>query len=382
MTQHPPGDPSKFGTQCVHSGVAPDTATGAIAPPLYLTTTFERDADGSYPRGFRYSRENTPNRATLETCVASLEGGQAAFAFASGLSASLAVFEQLRSGDHVVAPREGYHGTLNQLRTIVASRGVTVELIDTTEPSAVEAALARPTRLLWLETPANPLLSITDLAHAIDFAHHRGALVACDNTFATPVCQRPLDLGADIVVHSGTKYLGGHSDVLSGLVVVRSDAELSDRIRTWQTLAGAVLGPFDCWLLRRSIVTLSLRMRQQCASAAALAERLNAHPNVERVLYPGLPTHPGHAVAARQMPGGFGAMIALCVRGGRDDAMAVAARTRLFRRATSLGGAESLIEHRASIEGPASTTPQNLLRLSVGIEDFSDLEADLQAALG
>lgn len=382
MTQNKSASQQALGTVCVHSGLEPDPATGAIAPPLHLTTTFERDVDGSYPRGYRYSRENTPNRATLETCVAALEGGRAGFAFASGLAASLAVFEQLRSGDRVVAPREGYHGTLNQLKTLVANRGVAVELVDTTQPNALAAALAHPTRLLWLETPANPLLSITDLAHAIDLAHQHGALVACDNTFATPVCQRPLELGADIVIHSGTKYLGGHSDVLSGLLVVRSDAELSERIRSWQTLGGAVLGPFDCWLLRRSIVTLPLRMRQQCASAALLAERLSGHPQVERVMYPGLASHPGHAIATRQMPGGFGAMIALCVRGGRDEALAVASRTRLFRRATSLGGAESLIEHRASIEGPASTTPQNLLRLSVGIEDAADLETDLCEALG
>jgi cystathionine gamma-synthase len=376
----PPND--TLATRCVHAGGTSDPSTGAIAPPLHLTTTFERAVDGGYPHGYRYSREGTPNRDTLERCIADLEGGLSAFAFSSGLAASLAVFELLRAGDHVVAPREGYHGTLNQLRTIIAGRGITVDLIDTTQPAAIEAALARPTRLLWLETPANPLLSITDIEHAVSVAHRNGALVACDNTFATPVCQRPLDLGADLVVHSGTKYLGGHSDVLSGLVVVRSDAELAQRLGSWQTLAGSVLAPFDCWLLRRSIVTLALRVRQQCASAAELAAKLSTHPHVERMLYPGLQDHPGHRTAARQMTGGFGAMLALCVRGGRDAAMTVASRTRLFRRATSLGGTESLIEHRASIEGPASTTPQNLLRLSIGIEDVADLEADLRAALG
>lgn len=313
--------------------------------------------------------------------MAGLEGGRAAFAFASGLAASLAVFEQLNPGDRVVAPIEGYHGTLNQLRTIIAARGITVQLVDTTRPQVLEAALSQPTRLLWLETPANPLLSITDLTHAVAAARSAGALVACDNTFATPVCQRPLELGADIVVHSGTKYLGGHSDVLSGVVVVRDDAALCERLRTWQTLSGAVLAPFDCWLLRRSIVTLALRVRQQNASALAIARALETHPRVDRLLYPGLASHPGHATATRQMPGGYGAMLALCVRGGREEAMAVAARVRLFRRATSLGGAESLIEHRASIEGPTSTTPQNLLRLSVGIEDAADLLRDLTRAL-
>ena len=381
MSKTPPHDEHALGTRCVHSGLAPDVGTGAIASPIHLTTTFERDVDGSYSRGYRYSREGTPNRAALEQCVADLERGRAAFAFASGLAASLAVFETLNSGDRVVAPREGYHGTLNQLRDIVAARGTTVEFVDTTDPGAIERALQVPTRLLWLETPANPLLSITDLSRAIAAAHGRGTLVTCDNTFATPVCTHPLELGADIVVHSATKYLGGHSDILSGLVVVRDDSALCDRLRTWQTLAGSALAPFDCWLLRRSSVTLTLRMRQQCASALILAERLQAHPNVERVFYPGLPTHPGHDVAARQMPGGFGARIAVCVRGDRARAMAVAARVALIRRATSLGGVESLIEHRASIEGPGSTTPQNLLRLSVGIEEVEDLWTDLYQAL-
>jgi cystathionine gamma-synthase len=235
--------------------------------------------------------------------------------------------------------------------------------------------------MVWIETPANPLLSITDLALVTTMAHESGALVVCDNTFATPVCQRPFDFAVDAIVHSGTKYLGGHSDVLSGLVVVREDAALLERLQSWQKLTGAVLAPFDCWLLRRSIATLGLRVRAQCRSALSIAEFLHAHPATEHVYYPGLPQHPGHAIAAAQMPGGFGAVLSVCVGGGREAAFDTARRTRLFTRATSLGGVESLIEHRASIEGPGSSTPQNLLRLSIGIEDVEDLIDDLAQAL-
>jgi cystathionine gamma-synthase len=378
---HPDSPPRQFNTACVHAAHAPDAATGAIAPPIHLATTFERDADGGYPRGYRYGREGTPNRAALEECVAALEGGVAAVAFASGLAANLAIFEQLGAGDRVVAARQSYYGTQKQLRQIVARRGIDVEFIDTTDTAALTRAVDARTRLVWVETPANPLLSLTDLAAAAEIAHASGARLVCDSTFATPFCQRPFEWGADLVVHSGTKYLGGHSDVLSGLVVVQRDEALAQALRDYQSLGGAVLGPFDCWLLRRSLSTLGLRMRQQCANALEIANWLSGHPGVERVLYPGLAGHPGHELARRQMRGGFGGMLSILVRGERERAMAVAARTQLFRRATSLGGIESLIEHRASIEGPGSTAPQNLLRLSVGIEDSRDLIGDLDAAL-
>lgn len=368
-------------TECVHAAHEPDAATGALAQPIHLSTTFERDADGSYPRGYRYSREGTPNREALESCVARLERGAAAVAFASGLAANMAVWELLRAGDRVVAPLEGYHGTLRQLREHVRERGVHVQCVDCRDPAAVEAALRPGARMLWIETPANPLLSITDLATVSALGRRAGAWVVCDNTFATPVCQRPFDFDVDLVIHSATKYFGGHSDVMGGVVVVREDAALLERIRAWQVLAGAVLAPFDCWLLRRSLATLALRVRAQCASALAIARFLAEHAAIERVYYPGLPQHPGHAVAAAQMPGGFGAMLSFCVGGGGDIALDTAARTRLLRRATSLGGVESLIEHRASIEGPASTTPQNLLRASIGIEDSADLIEDLSQAL-
>lgn len=373
---------SGLNTQCVHAAHAPDAAVGSIAEPIYLSTTFERDADGAYPRGYRYSREGTPNRSAVESCIAALEGGMGAVAFASGLAANMAVLDMLAAGERLVAPREAYYGTVMQFVEVARQRGATLELVDFRDPAAIRAALAGGARLVWMETPTNPLLNVTDLELAASLGHEAGALVVCDNTFATPVCQRPFRFGVDLVIHSATKYLGGHSDVLSGAVVVREDAALLERLRGWQRMAGAPLAPFDCWLLRRSIATLGLRVRAQCRGALQVAEFLAAHPAVERVLYPGLATHPGHELAARQMHGGYGAVLSVCLAGGADAALRTAGRTRLFTRATSLGGVESLIEHRASIEGPRSRTPQNLLRLSVGIEEPEDLVEDLAQALG
>jgi cystathionine gamma-synthase len=368
-------------TLCVHSAHAPEPATGALSQPIYLTTTFERDADGGYPRGYRYSREGTPNRTSLEACIAALEGGIGAAAFASGLAANMAVLELLNAGDRLVAPLDAYYGSVKQFTEHCARRGVTVELVDFTDLTAVRNAVGGRARVVWIETPTNPLLNITDLEAVTAIAHRAGALVVCDNTFATPICQRPCDFGVDLVIHSGTKYLGGHSDVLSGLAVVREDHALLEHLQAWQRTAGAALAPFDCWLLRRSIATLALRVRTQCAGALQLAEFLARHPAIEQVFYPGLPQHRAHATAVTQMPGGFGAMLSMCVSAGRQAALETASRTRLFARATSLGAVESLIEHRASIEGPESRTPQNLLRLSVGIEEPADLIADLEQAL-
>ena len=371
----------RLNTRCVHAAHEPDRAVGALAEPIYLTTTFERDTDGSYSRGYRYSREGSPNRTALESCMASLEGGVGALAFASGLAANMAIFELLRAGDRVLAPLEAYYGTLKQLREHASARGITVDFTNFSDTAAVQAALAARTRLVWIETPTNPLMSITDLARVIALAHEAGAWVACDNTFATPVCQTPFEYKADFVVHSGTKYLGGHSDVLSGIVVVREDRVLLEQLQNWQRVGGAGLGPFDCWLLRRSIATLGIRVRAQCRSAQQIAQFLAGHAAIERVHYPGLPGHAGHAIAAAQMPGGFGAVLSMCLAGGSAAAFATARRTRFFTRATSLGGVESLIEHRASIEGPGSQTPDNLLRLSIGIEDTQDLIEDLAQAL-
>jgi cystathionine gamma-synthase len=375
-------------TLCVHSAHSPDKSTGALARPIYLTTTFERDADGEYPRGYRYSREGTPNRSSLESCIATLEGGAGAAAFASGLAANMAVLDFLGAGERLVAPRDAYYGSLQQFFDHAARRNAQVTLADFADTHAVREAVfdhalaGSRTRLLWVETPGNPLLSVTDLKAVTAIGREAGALVVCDNTFATPVCQRPFDFGADIIVHSGTKYLGGHSDVLSGVVIVREDKALLERLLERQRSTGGALGPFDAWLLRRSIATLALRVRAQCAGAQRVAEFLATHAAIERVFYPGLPQHPGHAIAAAQMPGGFGAVLSVCVAGGKEAAVRVASRTRLFTRATSLGAVESLIEHRASIEGPKSRTPQNLLRLSIGIEEPENLIEDLAQALG
>lgn len=372
---------SGLNTLCVHAAHSPDPALGSIAEPIYLSTTFERDADGGYPRGYRYSREGTPNRTALESCMAALEGGIGAVAFASGLAANMAVLDLLGAGERLVAPFEAYYGTVKQFGDVSRQRGAKLELVDFRDPAAIKAAAGGGARLLWIETPTNPLLNITDLELAAAAGHGAGALVVCDNTFATPVCQRPFRFGVDLVIHSATKYLGGHSDVLGGVVVVRESQELLERLRAWQRTAGAPLAPFDCWLLRRSIATLGLRVRAQCHGALKVAEFLAAHPAIEWVFYPGLASHPGHALAAAQMPGGFGAMLSVCVGGGAEAALRVASRTRLLTRATSLGGVESLIEHRASIEGPGSRTPPNLLRLSVGLEEAEDLIEDLRQAL-
>ena len=371
----------KIETLAVHAGRQIDTATAAVAPPIHLSTTYQRDADGGYARSFSYTRPDNPTRHSLEACIAALEGGAEAVCFASGSAATHAVFSLLRPGDHVIAPRECYHGTRQQLREIVSGWGVRVDFVDPTQSLAeLDAHLTPATRLIWIETPCNPTVRVTDIAAVAARARDRGALLVCDNTFATPIVQRPLELGADLVMHSSTKYFGGHSDVMGGAVVARERSDACERIRNYQGVAGAVPSPFDCWLIRRSLATLPLRVRTQCANALEIAEYLRRHPRVERVFYPGLADDPGHAVAARQMRG-FGAVVAVCVRGGAAEALAMAARTRVFIRATSLGGVESLVEHRASVEGPDTPTPQNLLRLSIGIENAQDLIADLEQAL-
>ncbi len=367
-------------TVAVHAGLETDPATGAVMPPIHLSTTFERAADGSYPRGYVYSRSENPNREALERALCALEGGAAAAAFASGSATAAAIFQALTPGDHVIAPNEIYHGTAKQLREIFVPWGLAVSFVDVTDPCQVEGALRANTRLVWVETPSNPLLKITDIARTVEIAHGAGAIVACDNTWASPVLQRPLDLGADLAMHSATKYLSGHSDVLGGAVVATVDDDFFRRLRTIQTTSGAVPSPFECWLTLRSIRTLPYRMRGHCANARAVALFLRDHPAVEVVHYPGLDEHPGYAIARRQMalPGG---MLSFQVQGGREAAFTVAAKVRLFTRATSLAGVESLIEHRASVEGPGTRTPDNLLRVSVGLEHPDDLIADLTQAL-
>jgi len=371
----------EFDSLAVHAGTAIDAGSGAVVPPIVLSTTFERAADGGYPQGHVYNRTSNPNRTELETAMAVLEGGVEAAAFASGMAAIAAVLQALDPGDHVLAPSDTYHGTVRLLREVFQRWGLAFDFVDFADEAALRGAIRPNTRLFWLETPSNPLLRIIDLERAAAIAREAGAIAVCDNTWATPALQRPLALGCDLVMHATTKYLGGHSDVLGGILVTRERSTLFERIRAIQGMAGAVPAPFDCWLVRRGIRSLSARMRTHCDNAEALARFLSDHPRVERVFYPGLPDHPGHAIAVRQMrrPGG---MFSFEVVGGTDAAMAVAGKVRLFTRATSLGGVESLIEHRASIEGPESRTPPGLLRVSAGLEDAGDLVEDLAQALG
>jgi len=370
----------RFETLAVHAGHQPDPATGAVTPPIHLSTTFERAPDGTFPGGYIYARDANPNRRALESCLAQLEAGGAAAAFSSGMAATSAIFQSLAPGDHVLVPDDSYYITRKLLGEVYTRWGLEHTAVDMTDPAAVAAALRPGTRLVWVETPSNPLMRVTDIAAIVALARKAGVRVACDNTWASPMLTRPLELGADLVMHSTTKYLGGHSDVLSGAVVARLDDELFQRIRTVQIAGGAVASPFDCWLLLRGIRSLPYRMRGHSEHAMAVARFLEAHPAVARVHYPGLSSHSAHAVAARQMSG-FGGMLSLEVRGGRAEAMGMAGRLKLITRATSLGGPETLIEHRASVEGVHTRAPESLLRMSVGLEHPDDLIADLAQAL-
>jgi cystathionine gamma-synthase len=368
-------------TLAVHAGAQVDPATGAVAPAIYPSTTFEREADGSFPHGHIYSRSSAPNRSALEASLTALEGGAAAVAFASASAATAAVFQSLAPGDHVVAPMDAYFGTGKLLRDVFAGWGLESTFVDMTDLPAVEAAVRPTTKLVWAESPSNPLWKVADLARLGAIAKTAGARFAVDNTTATPILQSPFKHGADVILHATTKYLGGHTDVLGGILVVRERGPWLDRLRLLQTSGGAVPSPFDCWLVLRGIRTLPYRVRAQSAHALQVATFLASHPRVDAVHYPGLASHPGHDVARRQMSS-FGGMLSVQIRGGADAAIAVAAKVRLFTRATSFGGTESLLEHRASIEGPGSTTPSNLLRVSIGLEHPDDLIADLAQALG
>ena len=370
----------KIETLAVHAGHRIDPSTGAVAPPIHLSTTFERDPDGSYSRGFMYTRNDNPNRKALEEGVASLEGGAVAAAFASGSGATMSIFQALSPGDHVLAHEDAYYGTTRLLREIFLRWGLEADFVDMSDLTAVKKALRPTTKLAWMETPSNPLLKIVDLAAVAQIIHDAGALCACDNTWA-PIIQRPLDLGCDFVMHSTTKYFGGHCDVLGGILVAKKDDELFQRIRSIQYEGGSVPSPFDCWLILRGMRTLPWRVRGHCENAAKIATFLEQHSKVEHVHYPELPKHPGHEIAKKQMSM-FGGMLSLEVKGGRDAAMKMANNTNIFTRATSLGGVESLIEHRASIEGAGTKSPEGLLRLSIGLENADDLIEDLDHALG
>lgn len=370
-------------TLAVHAGREVDLATGAIAPPLNLSTTFERDADGGFRRGFEYSRDDNPNRRALETCLAALEGGAAAVAFPSGMAAIASVIEALTadSSGRIVLPTDMYFGVRSLLADTGFGRKLDFVAVDMTDVAAVAAACSKSQpSIVWLETPSNPLVSIADIARISEIGRGHGAAIVVDNTWATPILQRPLALGADIVVHSLTKYIGGHSDVMAGVAIARDDGAHVRELRAIQRNKGILAAPFDCWLALRGAASLSARMAVHCANAQGVAEFLERHPKVAAVHYPGLKSHAGHEIASRQM-NGFGGMVSFEVQGARSEAMAVAAGLSVFTRATSLGGNHSLIEHRASVEGPDSMAPESLLRLSIGLEHIDDLLADFGAAL-
>jgi cystathionine gamma-synthase len=364
-----------------------DAATQGLVPPIHVTTTFLRDPDNQYRTGNIYGRPDNATIREAEAIIAALEEAPAALLLGSGMSAATAVFLALQPGDHVVAPTIMYWALRNWLVTDAVEWGLRVELVDTSDLDALQAAL-RPgaTKLVWLETPANPLWTVTDIRAAAELAHAAGARLAVDSTSATPLLTRPLALGADLVMHSATKYLNGHSDVMAGALATAVEDDFWARIKRGRSMRGQILGPFEAFLLIRGMRTLALRVPAACANAQELALRLSNHVAVAQVLYPGLPDHPGHAIAARQMQGGFGGMLSIRLRAGRlrtgeAAAIAAAARMTLWKRATSLGGVESLVEHRGSIEGPGSPCPLDLLRLSAGIEDVEDLYADLDQAL-
>jgi cystathionine gamma-lyase len=377
----------RFATRAIHVGQEPDPTTGATITPIYQTSTYTQEAPGQH-KGYEYSRTANPTRTALEECVASLERGDYGLAFASGLAATIATMNILSSGDHVVAGDDLYGGTYRLFdKVLPRTGGLEFSYADTTDPRTVESALRSETRLLWIETPTNPMLTLSDIAQLSEMAHERGALVAVDNTFASPYFQNPLTLGADIVVHSTTKYMGGHSDVVGGAVVT-SNKDFYEGIKFYQNAAGAVPGPFDSWIVLRGLKTLAIRMRQHEENALAVAEFLQDHPQVASVNYPGLPSHPQHELAKRQMSG-FSGMVSFTLRGGAEAAYAAVQKTRVFSFAESLGGVESLITHPATMTHAAIPREQReargvtdgLMRLSVGIEDREDLIADLDRAI-
>lgn len=359
-----------------------DETTRAVAPPLHPSSTFIRDADNQYRSGRNYSRADNPSYDQAEAVLASLENGAAAALFASGMAAANAVFMSLKPGDHVVVSRVMYWSLRAWLLGFATHWGLKVEIVDTTDLAALKAAVQPgKTALVWIETPGNPTLAVTDIAAAAEIAHAAGARLAVDSTVATPVFTRPLDLGADIVMHSATKSLNGHSDIIAGALVTKHADEHWETIKRIRIQSGAVLGTFEAWLLLRGMRTLYPRVRTASANAMAVAQHFRGHPLVEDVLYPGLTNFPGHAVAAKQMQGGFGSLMSIRTKGGERGAIATAARVKIWKRATSLGGVESLIEHRSSVEGANSPAPPDLLRMSVGIEEASDLIEDFEQAL-
>jgi cystathionine gamma-synthase len=385
----------KIETRAVHAGRKLEGGSRDVVPAIHLSTTFHKAEDGTLPGGYLYGRPNNPNREALEHALASLEEGAAALAFSSGSAATLAVFQSLARGDHVIAAEDAYYGTPILLRTVMANWGLKHTLVNMQDLSAVECAITPATRLIWTETPSNPLLNVTDLRAIVTLAKKCGAIVACDNTWATPLFQLPLKLGVDVVMHSVTKYLSGHSDVTVGALVFRDNvgtenggkengvkekSSLLEKITAIQHEGGAVPSPFECWLTLRGLQTFPYRVRAHAENARLVAEFLSTQPKIEAVHYPGLPSHPGHKIASAQMSG-FGGMMSIQVKGGQAEAFKLVAGLKLFSHATSLGSTHSLIEHRASVEGANTRSPANLLRLSIGLEHPDDLIEDLQNAL-
>jgi len=369
-----------FDTRAIHAGMRVDGETGAVAPPIHLSTTFERNAEGEASHGYSYVRDDNPTQARLEEALAAIDSGACALAFGSGMAAGAALLQSLPRGAHVLLPDDCYYGYRGLAEDYFERWGLTYDVVAMEDPDALRGAMKSGTALVWAETPSNPLMKIVDLAAVAEVAHGGGARLVVDGTFATPALQRPLELGADVVLHSTTKYLGGHSDVQGGSLAFRVKDALYEETLHARKIIGGVASPFNSWLVLRGIRSLGARMRVHCENALALARALTRHPRVEAVYYPGLESHPRHGIASRQMEA-FGGMLSFLVRGGRAEALAVTTRTRLFVPATSLGGVESLIEHRNSSEGPGSRTAENLLRVSAGLEHHEDLVADLMQAL-
>ncbi len=370
----------KLETIVVHAGAKPDPSTGALSPPIHLSTTFEHGPAGETPFGYMYIRQGNPTQTRLEQALAAIEGGEAALVFSSGVAAGSTFVQALAAGSHAIFPDDCYYHFRALAQEFLPRWGMESTLVDMSDIDSVRRALRPTTRLIWAETPSNPLMKVTDLAGLARLAREAGAVTLVDSTFAPPVLQRPLDLGCDVVLHATTKYYGGHSDVQGGVLIFKNRDALFDPIRHAREVLGTVCSPFNSWLVLRGLRSLACRLERHCANALALARALEGHPAVEAVHYPGLASHPGHETAKRQMKA-FGGMLSFRVKGGRERAIAVASRVKLFVNATSLGGTESLIEHRASIEGLASKTPQNLLRVSVGLEHPDDLIEDLTQAL-
>jgi cystathionine gamma-synthase len=371
----------KLSTRIIHEDNVRHES-GAVMSPIVLSTTFERgDDEVSFPNGYIYSRYDNPNRHALEAKLMKMESGAACLAFASGLAASVAVFQSLKSGDHVVLPDDTYFAIRRILDTLFVDFGLTFSLVDMCDLEAVKNTIKPNTKLIWIETPSNPLIKVTDIVAIVKIAQDHNCFTVADNTWATPYYTNPCTFGVDIVLHSTTKYLGGHSDILGGALVFKEKNEKYDFIKSHQKFSGSVPSPFDCWLLCRSLSTFAARMSIHSANAMILAQYLETRSEIEQVLYPGLESHPQHSIALKQMSGGFSGMMSILVKGGRIEALAICHHLKLFTHATSLGGVESLVEHRKSVESPDSATPDNLLRISVGIEDVDDLIADFKQAL-